>query len=91
MGQLTPGQVATADGEVYAVVGTDGRKTYYGRIGRDPDATYAATEARWDAFARLMFRYGVEPVTDEPTFTTDDLTHACVVDHYLLQELGVDL
>ena len=73
---------------VYATKNTEGQWGWVGEVTYPVDPTAVELEQRWDGFARLMFRQGLEPVQDDP----DDsmLVDGVVTDRYSLQEIWVE-
>lgn len=59
--------------------------TYMGCFGRTNDESAASIEERWNAYAEQMWRFGVEPVEDEPFYTV--VEDGVIWDHYVLQEI----
>jgi hypothetical protein len=73
-------------GTVHEIMDTAGNNWWVGVVGHPVDETPELLEQRWDAFARTLFQQGLEPVGDEPEFTTRvGGTHT---DHYVLQEVS---
>lgn len=65
-----------------------GHQVYLGCVAHMGDESPPEYASMWDAFARQMFAYGVEPTSDEPAYTaTED---GQVRDHYLLRLIGSD-
>ena len=74
---------------VYAMKDAEGRWGWVGKITHPAGETPGELEQRWDAFARLMFAYGVEPAQDDPDHS--GLVDGEVVDRYRLQEIVEEL
>jgi hypothetical protein len=73
-------------GTVHEIPDTEGGTQWVGVVVHPVGETPELLEQRWDAFARLMFRDGLEPVADEPLFTSRvGGTHT---DHYVLREVS---
>jgi len=72
---------------VYSTKDTDGDRAWVGEVTHPVGETAEQLEQRWDGFARLMFRQGLEPVQDDP----DDsmVVDGEVTDRYVLQEIWV--
>ena len=72
---------------VYAQTGAGEGRVWVGEVTHPVDETAEQLEQRWDGFARLMFRQGLEPVQDDP----DDsmVVDGEVTDRYALQEIWV--
>jgi len=70
---------------VYATRDAEGRWGWVGSIAHPAGETPAELERRWDAFAGLMFAYGVEPAQDDPD--RSGLVDGLVTDRYRLQEI----
>ena len=50
--------------------------------------TAGVVEANWDAFAKRMWSWGLEPVSDEPCHTIEE--DGRVFDHYTLREIRAE-
>jgi hypothetical protein len=73
-------------GTVHEIPDTEGNTRWVGAVGHPADETPELLGLRWDAFAKKMFRFGLEPAGDEPAFTTRvGGTHT---DLYVLQEVS---
>ena len=72
---------------VYSTRNTEGQRDWVGEVTYPVEHTWEQLEQRWDGFARLMFRQGLEPVQDDP----DDsmVVDGEVTDRYVLQEIWV--
>jgi hypothetical protein len=72
-------------GTVHEIQDVEGNPRWVGAVGHPVDETPELLGLRWDAFARTLFRHGLEPAGDEPAFTTRvGGTHT---DHYVLREV----
>ena len=90
MGPIAPHKTTTTDGSLYLMVDTRGVEVRVGRTGYPAGETAQETEQRWNDFTRHLFHgFGLEPVTDEPTFTT--LDGGQFTEHYVLQNVAVNL
>jgi hypothetical protein len=58
---------------------------YMGCVGRVIGESWQDAQQRWDAFAREMWEFGVQPNDDEPFFSI--LDDGIVWDHYTLVEI----
>jgi len=76
----------TVTGTIHEVMDTAGVLRWVGAVAHPEDETPELLEQRWDAFARTMFRHGLEPVGDEPAFTTS--AGGATTDHYALREVS---
>ena len=70
---------------VYTATNSAGQVVWVGKIAHPEGETPDELGVRWDAFAGLMFAYGVEPVRDDPDYST--LVDGEVTDTYRLQEI----
>lgn len=69
------------------IVGADtDTPAYLGCFPREVDESPDSLEARWNAFAEAMWRFGVEPVQDDPWYT--EVKDGVVYDHYPLKEVA---
>jgi hypothetical protein len=73
---------------VYAMKDTEGQRAWVGEVTHPAGETGDEIERRWDAFARLMFAYGVEPAQDDPDHSV--LVDGVVTDRYRLREIEVE-
>jgi len=72
-------------GTIHEVPDTDGTTRWVGAVGHPVGETPELLGQRWDAFARKLFRFGLEPAGDEPVFTTR--VGGTSTDHYVLREV----
>jgi hypothetical protein len=76
-------------GAVFLVEATSGdHRVYLGCFTHDTHDTDATVEASWDSFAKQMWSWGLEPVSDEPDHTTEE--DGRVFDHYMLREIRAE-
>ena len=71
----------------YSTKSTEGQRVWVGEVTYPVDPTADELEQRWDGFARLMFRQGLEPVQDDPDYSM--VVDGEVTDRYVLQEIWV--
>jgi hypothetical protein len=62
---------------------------YLGCFTHGINDTASAVEANWDAFAKRMWSWGLEPISDEPTLTTEEDDR--IFDHYTLREIQAEV
>jgi hypothetical protein len=74
---------------VYAQTGAGEGRVWAGEVTHPVGETAEQLEQRWDGFARLMFRQGLEPVSDEPAYTL--VVDGEVMVGYALQEIWEEL
>ena len=79
----------TDGGGVFLVEATSGdHRVYLGCFTYNFHDTDAMVDASWDIFAKRMWDWGLEPVSDEPDHTTEE--DGRVYDHYVLREIKAE-
>jgi hypothetical protein len=79
----------TEAGGIYFVTTAAGdHDIYLGCFTHGINDTYSAVEESWDTFAKRMWAYGLEPVSDEPAITIEE--DGQVYDHYTLREIRAE-
>lgn len=87
-GYQMPTQTKHVHGDLRAeivVIGGDTNLPFYmGCFGWTVDESQESIETRWNELAEMMWRYGVEPIQDEPWYST--VEDGVTWDHYPLRE-----
>jgi hypothetical protein len=76
-------------GAVYQVKAPTGdHSIYLGCFTHSINDTDSVVEESWDTFAKRMWSWGLEPVSDEPCLTTEE--DGRVFDHFTLREIRAE-